>query len=242
MKNSTRLQDPLGKLAELDQLIASTSHGPLSLNPAVPRATSLVALVSGLADPRQRAMLAAGSYEVAAALIDSFPENLFWDFDYLLASVHRGAVGDGDYEAGVRKRAELLGELMALYGQRSVIRFRYAHDFVYGFDWARWVRRDPEHRAQIGPFDLAFMYQSKERGRDLMELIAGDDEHYHRLAPGEVRNPFPFAREPGQELRLWRLLAAEGSIPTCAWDLHAEPVWDRDFDALREAAAARLDL
>ncbi len=240
MKNSTRLQDPLGKLADLDQLIGNTPHGPLSLNPAVSRATSLVALVSRLADPLQRAMLAAGSYEVVAALIDSFPGNLFWDFDYLLASMHRGALGDGDYEAGVRKRVELLAELMVLYGQSSVIRFRYAHDFVYGFDWARWVRRDPEQRAQTGPFDLAFMRQSKERGRDLMQLIAKGDEHYHRLAPGQVRNPFPFARDPGQELRLWRQLAAEGSIPVCAWDVNAEPVWDRDFDALREAVAGRL--
>lgn len=240
MKHGTPPSDPFGKLAELDERIESSAHGPLTLNPAASRCTSLLTLVSGLAEPGQRTTLAVGTHHIVAALIDSFPENLFWDLDYLIASVHRDALLKGDYEAGVRERAELLARLMSLHGRGSVIRFRYAHDFVYGFDWARWVRRDPAHRAQTAPFDLTFMRQSEKRGRHLMELIAADDERYPKLATGQVRNPFPFSRQPEQELRLWPLLAEEGSIPVRAWEPDGKPAWDQDFDALREDAAARL--
>ena len=69
------------------------------------------------------------------------------------------------------------------FGNKSELRFRYAHDFLYGYDWARWVVRQPERRAAIGPFDLAFFDYLEGRLRTLVELIA-EQRHQIREAPG----------------------------------------------------------
>jgi hypothetical protein len=131
---------------------------------------------------------------------------------------------------------------MKLYGQQSPIRFRYVHDFMYGFDWARWVRRDPEAREGVEPFGLEFLRQTEGRGRDIGTLIEADDELYPRLEDGVSRNPFPFSREPQDELALYRLLAERGCVPVQAWCLDARPDAGRDFDVLREEAARSLSL
>jgi hypothetical protein len=131
---------------------------------------------------------------------------------------------------------------MKLYGQQSAIRFRYVHDFMYGFDWARWVRRDPAARKGVEPFGIEFLRQTESRGRDILTLIEADDGWYPRLANGVVRNPFPFSREPEDELPLYRLLAERGCVPVGAWRLDAQPDASRDFDALREGAARSLGL
>jgi hypothetical protein len=132
--------------------------------------------------------------------------------------------------------------LMVLHGQQSAIRFRYVHDFMYGFDWARWVRREPRARREVEPFGLDFLRQSENRGRDIVTLIDADDNWYPRLADGASRNPFPFSREPDDELLLYRLLAERGDVPVEVWRLDASPDASRDFDALRQDAAESLGL
>jgi len=131
---------------------------------------------------------------------------------------------------------------MRLYGQQSAIRFRYVHDFMYGFDWARWVRRDPDARKGVEPFGIEFLRQTESRGRNILELIDADDDWYPRLIDGVSRNPFPFSREPEDELPLYQLLAERACVPVEAWLLDAQPDASRDFDALREGAAASLGL
>ena len=227
-------------LAEVEARIEQRPWGRLTLDPSRPSATSLTDLVSQLADIGQSPHLAAAASAVAEAQLQSFPENLFWDFDFYLASIHRDASTAADYAGYLERVTGITVGLMRAHGQQSTIRFRYVHDFMYGFDWARWVRRAPESRSSVEPFGLDFLRQTESRGRDIVTLIEADDDWYPRLADGVSRNPFPFSREPSDELSFYRLLAERGDVPVEAWRLDAEPDASRDFDELREDAAASL--
>jgi hypothetical protein len=229
-------------LAEIDERIGRTAYGRLTLDPRRTLANRLDRLVVDLTDPGERPHLGAAAVAVAEAQLRSFPENLFWDFDFFLASIHRNALAAPNYADRLREVTRVTVGLMNLYGQQSVIRFRYVHDFMYGFDWARWVRRDPESRREVEPFGMEFLEQSESRGRDILKLIDEDDAVYPNLEAGVSRNPFPFARDPEDELPLYRLLAERGEVPVEAWWLDAKPDSSRDFDALREDAAVLLGL
>lgn len=229
-------------LAGVETMIEQCPSGPLTLDPSRSAATPLTEVVSELADSRQSPHLAAAASAVAEAQLQSFPENLFWDFDFYLASIHRHAAATSDYASYLENVAGITVGLMRFYGQQSAIRFRYVHDFMYGFDWARWVRREPAARRGSEPFGLDFLRQTESRGRDIVALIDADDEWYPRLAEGASRNPFLFSREPNDELALYRLLAERGDVPLQAWRLDARPDAARDFDALRQDAAASLGL
>lgn len=229
-------------LQELEAQIEQRPRGAATLDPNRPAATSLTEIVSMLADPHSSPHLAAAASAVARAQLQSFPENLFWDFDFYLASIHRHASAASDYAGYLRDVTRITVGLMKLYGQQSVIRFRYVHDFMYGFDWARWVRRDPKARREAEPFGLDFLREIERRGHGILDLIEADDEWYPSLSEGVSRNPFPFSREPEDELRLYRFLAARGCIPVQAWRCDAQPDASRDFDALREDAAESLGL
>ena len=146
------IKQTITELAEIDAAIESTPLGALTLDPDRQRATPLRDLVDRLANSSQEQHLAAAARALAQAQLQAFPENLFWDFDYYLASIHAEASEAADYGAQLEKFTEITVGLMHLYGQRSKIRFRYVHDFIYGFDWARWVRRNPDTRTGTSPF------------------------------------------------------------------------------------------
>ena len=61
------------------------------------------------AQKRQRA--------VADAQLQAFPENLLWDFDYYLASIHAEALESDDYEAHLRETTTITVELPAPLGE-----------------------------------------------------------------------------------------------------------------------------
>jgi len=236
------LDTTIAPLKDIDARIAQSPQGPLTLDPHRAFATPLTEVVSSLAGERQTPHLVAAASAVAQAQIISFPDNLFWDFDFYLGSIHRDASASADYAGYLHDAALLTVGLMQLYGQQSTIRFRYVHDFMYGFDWARWVRRNPSARRDLQPFGPEFLQQSERRGRDLLSLIQADDAWYPRLEEGVSRNPFPFVREPRDELRLYRALAERGYVPVEAWRLDAQPHAGRDFDALRQQTAKSLEL
>lgn len=239
---ASALKRPARSLSEIDASIEQTARGALTLCPERPRATPLAELVRILAGEAQRPALAAAACAVGQAQLAAFPDNLFWDFDYYLASIHREALSSGDYAGHIERATEITVGLMHLYGQGSSIRFQYVHDFIYGFDWARWVRREPESRSDTHPFSVEFLQHSDSRGRAILRLIEDDDEIYPKLEGSGPRNPFPFSRQPDEELRLYRMLSETGCIPVEAWSLDATPDFSRDFDALRRSAAQRLDL
>ena len=228
-------------LAALD---ARIDRGPrLTLAADRLRPTSLVELSARLGERAvDAAALDAALLTVAAAQLKAFPKNLFWDLDALVASLTAQAMSHATPSARLAVLAQRVADLMTLFGSSTEIHFRYVHDFIYGFDWAKWVARAPAKRRSIGPFDESFLIYSERRARELLELIAKDDAKYRRLAPDEARNPFSFSREPDDEVCLYRDLAERELLPLCAWQLDPSPRWDRPFAALRRERAEALGL
>jgi len=230
------------RLERADAAIEATGAGTLA--PDRSRATRLVVLAERVVDetrarPDTEAVLD-GLASIADAQRRSFPDNLLFDYDYLAASMtgHVRRRGRSWIDDAVPR---LVG-LYELFGRDTPIRFRYTHDFVYGWDWAKWVRREPEARAATGPFDFAFLRAMDARGHELLSLIEPDDQEYHRLRDEGPRNPFPFSREPASELALHRDLARRGLVPVEAWRWDARPRWDRPFADLRVQRARALGL
>ena len=214
--------------------------GPrLSLCADRPRATSLSALA--LAAPADlRSDFEACLARIGHAQVEAFPENIFWDFDAIAHSLLDQAQRSTDAPALLRERAESMAALQGLFGGASVVRFRYVHDFSYGFDWAKWVRRAPEARASESPFGAGFLAYSLRRGRELLDLIARDDAKYPKLPEGQPRNPFSFSRSVPDETRLFRALAEADLIPVRAWESHPAGQFTKDYQALRKDLAEGL--
>ena len=212
-----------------------------SLQPGRTDARPLSELVPDRAlEPRVRVAVARGIARIAEAVHRNFPSNLFGDLDVVLARLERGGAESG--ASWVERAAGAIVDLHDVFGRHTTIQFRYVHDFLYGFDWARWVRREPASRASVGPFDEAFLSYVRQRGSELLALIAEDDAKYHRIPRGTDRNPFAFQRDPESEAALLHDLAACGWVPVEAWRRDAVPRWDRDYVAARETRARELGL
>jgi hypothetical protein len=223
------------ELARLDAVIARTPRGRASLCPERVEATPLLAFWPDAGGQERRATCE-HLVQMAAAVVDCFPENIFWDFDLLAETLFQLDT------AQQTRMTQLVVALNRRFGRRSVIAFRYAHDFLYGYDWARWVKKQPEVRGAFGPFSEAFLESMLERGGQLETLIAQNDAKYPRLPAGTARNPFAFSREPEDEYRLLALLAERGAIPVPAWQRAAPLDYRRPFTQLREQAARELGL
>lgn len=234
-------------LRAADRALEARVGSPRSVAPGRRRATPLADLGDQLLarDEEPRAALAFADAAVAlvTAQLECFPGNLFWDADLAAAALLALARADaaGGTAELVRVRDALVG-LHRAFGGAAAIQFRYTHDFVYGYDWARWVRKGPPARAAVGPYDAAFVVAMQERGRELLQLIAADDPKYPRLARGVARNPFWWSREPEHEARLLAALAERGLVPVEAWRADASPRADRDYSALREEQARALGI
>jgi hypothetical protein len=221
------LEPLLGKRRSLD-----------AWRPCAPSPVELALRVtSGSGDVERVRAFAHGLEEVIRAIADDFPDNVFWDLDYLASCLWQAGEARemGDY---ARRVVGLCRE----FGNKSVLRFRYAHDFLYGYDWARWVAREPRERAELGPFHPRFFDYLESRCQKLRELIAQDDAKYGQLRGQEFRNPFTFSREPHEEERLHQVLARADHIPVKAWRLDGERRWNLPFADLRVAEACRLGI
>lgn len=227
-------------LTELDARIDATA-ARLSLGGG--RATTLVELYDKHAPSTHDAQFALmrSLHRVAAAQLDSFPETIFWDFDALAA--HLAKLSEDEQPRLVLARvSSTIAALQHLFGHRTPIHFRYVHDFMFGYDWAKWVAREPEQRAQIGPFDERFLRYMWRRGHELLLLIANDDKKYPKLSGNKPRNPFGFSREPSDERRLFETLAKADEIPVRAWEPRPQATWNRPFQQLRAQRAESLGI
>ena len=247
MPRMPRLPGPaLARLDAAEQALASHDWVRRSLAPGRERARSLLEVLAAATlpgdDEPTRIALADGIAELALAQQRSFPDNLCCDLEFLAAQALRRARADADPPAWLAEHFAQLCRLQLLYGRDTAIHFRYVHDLVYGFDWAKWVGRDPDLRAGVGPFDRPFLDHLERRADALLDLIAVDDDVYGDIPEGQARNPFPFSREPAAELTLHRDLAARGLIPVAAWDPDAQPTWRRPYATLRVERAAALGL
>lgn len=240
----TRHSHALGILRAANRRIEAISGRPATLAPGRACATPLdeigEQLLGGDVAVETASEFAVALSDVVDAQIENFPENLFWDFDYAASRLLSVAVAHGVAPL-LSSSARIVG-LQQAFGARSKIQFRYAHDFMYGFDWARWVQKDPERRSSVAPFDEPFVAHMARRGREILGLIAEHDAKYPELPRGVARNPFGFRRDPEGEERLHRDLAERGFIPVEAWRFDARPGWDRPYSALREERARALGL
>ena len=236
----------LVRLAASERELADAGWLRRSLAPGRELARELSAVCSAAALPDDAdatlVALADGVAELCAAMRSSFPDNLCCDLELVVTQALRRARADVDPTGAVGEQFTQMSRLQRLYGQDTAIRFRYVHDFLYGFDWAKWVGRDPDLRMHVGPFDPVFLDHLERRAHELTLLIADDDAVYGQIDPEHSRNPFPFSREPADELRLHRALAARGLVPVAAWDPDARPSWRRAYAALRVEQAAALGL
>ena len=86
---SSRRASALRRLTEMDAQLQTTVPLPLSMCPARPRATSLHAIGEALLtedlDPSLMQAFADGLCLMVVTKLDQFPENIFWDVDYLAA-------------------------------------------------------------------------------------------------------------------------------------------------------------
>ncbi len=174
------------------------------------------------------------------AMLAAFPDNLLWDLEGLAARQLHQARASADPASTAAHLWSRIAALQHVFGGRGPIHFRYIHDFVYGFDWAKWVAKAPAERARIGPYDAAFVERMHRRGGELLALIEAGDTKYGPLPGSDPRNPFAFSRKPDDELALHRRLAAQGSLPVQAWSAAAAPDWRRPYARLREEAAEAL--
>lgn len=250
-------------MSHADRLRATTRMieaevGPLAtLDPTRELATPLIDVheraLAGL-DPSLAAVLARplsnGLCELALAQLDAFPGNLFWDLDLIAASIVAQASGLPQLAAiqHVAQQFGRMAELQRLYGRSTAINFAYVHDFVYGYDWAKWVAREPSVQTDVPePFAPRFLAYMRTRALELLELIAADDAKYPTLVDEQARNPFPFSREPADEIRLHRELARRDLIPVPTWDPAALSLdwstrWQVPFQAQRVDVARELGL
>ena len=174
---------------------------------------------------------------------ECFPRNIFADYDYF-ASV----LAETFIESSVlgQKMTETVLRLLHLFSAETTIRFAYLHDFLYGFDWAKWLRRNPEHTVHklIGPFDQFFLDAMERRGHELLTLIEQDDDEYNRLNDDNPRNSFTFMRNPTSERMLLGELAQLDLIPVRAWLARNDeiPRYQKDYAAERRRVAKEMGL
>jgi hypothetical protein len=228
-----------------DQMIAQQGIRPLSLNPRKNLITSFEDIGGLIAERTDDAQIIQCLYNTVERILHAqlvnFPENIFWDFDLMICNMlEQAIIADDKGTLFLESFGNKLVELMELFGFAKEIRFRYVHDFMYGFDWARWVKKEPEKRAKIKLFSLTFLDNLLSKGKAILQLISVDDAQYHHISTQSYRNPFCFSRDPEHEYRLLKHLASDNLIPVATWNWNASPIWNKPFDQIREELSSKL--
>lgn len=237
---------PLHHFEQLDQIIYQHQIIARSLNPQKNQCTSFQQLgdlvVTVCTDGKTIDLIQNSLELILIAQIQNFPENIFWDFDYIVREILQIALNNQySIEQHLEEFTSKMVSLMDLFGNNHEICFRYVHDFSYGFDWARWVQKQPQQRSQTHPFNDTFLNDLLQRGHAMIQAIASDSNDQYRACQNSYRNSFNFSREPEDEYRLMTILASYQLIPVPTWDWNATPTWDKPFDQLREQVSRKLE-
>ncbi|ABA24472.1 conserved hypothetical protein [Trichormus variabilis ATCC 29413] len=238
---------PINNFQLLDEILTQASVDLLTLNPQKRMITSFVELGQKITQETTNSQIINALIKtleiIVYAQLKNFPGNIFWDFDFMVSSMLRLALLEND---GAVDFLETFGQKMVslteLFGGKSEIRFRYVHDFTYGFDWARWVQKDPKNRVTIEPFSLIFLDYLLDKSEELRQRIHQGRSQSYKLCATGFRNPFTFSREPEDEYRLFTHLAQDKLIPVPAWSWNASPVWNQPFEEMREQLALKLNI
>ncbi|MEH2292057.1 hypothetical protein [Nostoc sp.] len=231
----------------IDEILSQQPVNLFSLNPQKTLITNFAELGNLITeqntDIKVLTTLQATLESIVYTQLRNFPENIFWDFDFLVSSMLRQAL---IAEEGAVPFLTVFGEKMVclteMFGNKTEMRFRYVHDFIYGFDWARWVQKEPQKRAHIEPFSPVFLDYLLVKGKELLQRISHGQITSYKLCETGYRNPFTFSREPEDEYRLLTYLAEEQLIPVAAWSWNASPVWNKPFQEMRQQLALKLDI
>ncbi|MEH2076716.1 MAG: hypothetical protein V7K57_20335 [Nostoc sp.] len=231
----------------IDEILAQQSIHLLSLNPQKTLSTSFAKLENLITEQNTDIQLLINIQETLESIVhtqlQNFPENIFWDFDFLVSTMIRQALAADE---GAIPFLKVFGEkmvtLIEMFGNKTEIRFRYVHDFIYGFEWARWVQKEPQNRAHIEPFSLVFFDYLLVKGKELVQRINHGQVTSYKLCDTGYRNPFTFSREPEDEYRLLTYLAEEQLIPVAVWNWNASPVWNKPFQEMRQQLALKLNI
>ncbi|MBW4615506.1 MAG: hypothetical protein KME21_19970 [Desmonostoc vinosum HA7617-LM4] len=231
----------------LDEKLAQQSINPLSLNPQKTLITSFAELGNLIAETTTDVQLITTVRDTLESIVNAqlqnFPENIFWDFDFMVSSMLKQAItADEGATCFLKSFEEKMVSLTEMFGIKTEIRFRYVHDFIYGFDWARWVKKEPRTRAQVEPFSLIFLDNLLLRGQEILQRINLNQLTHYKLCDGGFRNPFGFSREPEDEYRLLTYLARKQIVPVAAWNWNAYPVWNKPFQEIRQHSALKLNI
>lgn len=229
------------RLEYLQERVEAQALSYRSLSPDRDKPTSLPALFEALL-PRLNGVDAVAAFvdgldDTVEAILANFPDNIFWDLDYLAGVLVRAGS-----PRQIRLMAAMVVDLQEGFGRHSILRFRYVHDFTLGFDWCRWVKEDVSERADVGPFDWIFLRYLQKRRRELEALIAVNDEKYYQLNKGEIRNPFAFSREPDEETQLHEILSENGDIPVAAWNIDGACRYEKEFGKIRVEVSKSLKI
>jgi hypothetical protein len=237
---------PSNSFQVLDKILAQQVTKPLSLNPNQSLITSFAQLeikvVQQVPDIYLMTIFRDTLQRILESSLHNFPENIFWDFDFIVSSMLEQALSSDAPVDVLENFGNKIVLLMDMFGRESEIRFRYVHDFMYGFDWARWVKKKPQQRANSQPFCLHFLDDLLCKGEEILQSIKKDDVKYPQISDKRYRNPFCFSREPKDERCLLSYLAAHECIPVAAWEWDAVGVWDKPFYKIREEASLKLNI
>ncbi|MEH1770248.1 hypothetical protein [Nostoc sp.] len=231
----------------IDEVLAQQSVNLLSLSPEKTLITSFAELGDLIAEQNTDIQIIITIQQTLESIVrtqlQNFPENIFWDFDFLVSSMLRQAL---TADEGAIPFLKIFGEKMIslteMFGNKTEMRFRYVHDFMYGFEWARWVQKEPQNRAHIEPFSLLFLDYLLVKGKELLQRINHGQVVSYKLCDTGYRNPFTFSREPEDEYRLLSYLAEEQLIPVAVWNWNASPVWNKPFQEMRQQLALKLNI
>lgn len=231
----------------LDEILAQASVDLFTLNPQNKSITSFVELGNLITKETKDSQIITTLINtleiIVCAQLRNFPKNIFWDFDFMVSGILRQALADQDGAiAFLDKFAQKMVSLTELFGIQSEIKFRYVHDFIYGFEWARWVQKAPEKRVTVEPFSLTFIDYLLDKSEELTQRIRQGRCPDYKLCAEGFRNPFSFSRAPKDEYLLFTHLAKERLIPVPAWSWNAVPIWNQSFGDLREELALKLNI
>ena len=215
-----------------------------STNPAQPIINNFsqkVISITNLIQQEKRLPFIASYSNIVMAQIKNFPNNIFWDFEYFLYQYALKIKKNDKYLDFIAHYEIKIIRLLQLFGQESNIKFKYLHDFTYGFDWSKWVQDAPEQRSAVQPFDEVFLDYLYKRGLELLELIKANDKKYGKLQDGKTyRNPFSFSRSTANEKKLFEQLAKDNMLPIKLWDIAAQPIWDKAYYQYRKSISNGL--
>ncbi|WCL50907.1 hypothetical protein [Leptospira sp. GIMC2001] len=230
----------------IDETFDSKVKNRFSLNPDMITANSFYCIFDNLIQDKTDLDLLIIFAEKFATIIDSilinFPKSIFWDFDYFCKSLMSEKQSIEDWKSEFDQRLELILSINERFGCKSSIRFQYYHDFLYGFDWFKWMNLENRESSKADPFGIEFLSYINNRGKEMEVLIEKNSEEYGQIEDHSFRNPFYFTRTDNDEMLLMRNLASNDELPLQTWKLYPNLECKKDYSEIRNKRAFELNI